>query len=59
MLYRDDVSIRSYAAERAPELDPQIVLDTVMEMFGDALGRSWSVIVVQIDGAIARIRDGT
>jgi hypothetical protein len=56
MLYGDDISIRAYAAQRAPDLDPKLVLDTTMDMFGGELGRSAAVIVEQVDRAIARIR---
>lgn len=55
-LYADDISVRSYSAHHAPELDPEVVLGTVMDMFGDTLGRSRSVLAEQIDRAISRLR---
>jgi hypothetical protein len=56
LLYRDDVSVRSYAAQRAPELDPQRVLEAVVELHGDSLSTTPSVLVDQVDRAIAWVR---
>lgn len=55
-LYADDISVRSYAALHAPDLDPQLVLRTVTDMVGDTLGGSWSVLAEQVDRAISRLR---